>query len=94
MEFQKKRKIEVVAMEKEDSSGRRCEVLDINILVMAFLSFGLFQLIYAIPQVCRAWRLTCCDPHLWKMLDLSVLYVDKHETHVQRTCPGQVEKID
>ena len=81
-------------MENEDSSVRRWEDLDINILVMIFLSFGLFQLIYAIPQVCLAWRLTCCDPHLWKMLDLSVLYVDKHETHVQRTCPGQVEKID
>ena len=54
MEFQKKRKIEVIAMEKEDSSVRRWEDFDINILEMIFLSFGLFQLIYAIPQVCRA----------------------------------------
>ena len=42
MEFQKKRKIEVVAMENEDSSVRRWEDLDIKILVMIFLSFGLF----------------------------------------------------
>ena len=76
MEFQKKRKIEVVAMENEDSSLRRWEDLDINILVMIFLSFGLLQLIYAISQVCHAWRLTYCDPRFRKMLDLSVLYVD------------------
>uniref|UniRef100_A0A3Q7G487 F-box domain-containing protein n=1 Tax=Solanum lycopersicum TaxID=4081 RepID=A0A3Q7G487_SOLLC len=71
MEFQKKRKIEVVAMGNGDSSVRRCENLDINILVMIFLSLGLFQLVYAISQVCRAWPLTCCDPRLWKTLDLS-----------------------
>ena len=75
MEFQKKRKIEVIAMEKEDSSVRRWEDFDINILEMIFLSFGLFQLIYAIPQVCRARRLTCCDPRLWNMPNLSVLCV-------------------
>ena len=37
-----KKKIEVVAMENEDSSVRRWEDLDIKILVMIFLSFGLF----------------------------------------------------
>uniref|UniRef100_A0A3Q7FHU5 Uncharacterized protein n=1 Tax=Solanum lycopersicum TaxID=4081 RepID=A0A3Q7FHU5_SOLLC len=55
-------------MGNEDSFVRRWEDLDINILVMIFLSFGLFQLIYAILQVCRAWSLTCCDPRLWKTL--------------------------
>ncbi|XP_049385861.1 F-box/LRR-repeat protein At3g48880-like [Solanum stenotomum] len=73
MEFQKKREIEAVVMEKGDSPVRRWEDLDINILVTILLSFDLFQLIYAIPQVCRAWRLACCDPLLWKTLDLSVL---------------------
>ena len=76
MEFQKKRKIEVVAMGNEYSSVRIWEDLDINILVMIFLSLGLFQLVYAISQVCHAWRLTYCDPRFRKMLDLSVLYVD------------------
>ena len=42
MEFQKKRKIEVVATGNEYSSVRIWEDLDINILVMIFLSFWPF----------------------------------------------------
>ncbi|XP_049385863.1 F-box/LRR-repeat protein At3g48880-like, partial [Solanum stenotomum] len=60
-------------MDKGDAPVRRWEDLDSNILVKILQSFDLFQLTYAIPQVCRAWQLACSDPLLWKTLDLSVL---------------------
>uniref|UniRef100_A0A3Q7FPP3 F-box domain-containing protein n=1 Tax=Solanum lycopersicum TaxID=4081 RepID=A0A3Q7FPP3_SOLLC len=53
--------------------GRKWEDLDINIWVKILQSFDLFQLIYVIPQVCRAWQSACSDQLLWKTLDLSVL---------------------
>ncbi|XP_015070269.1 F-box/LRR-repeat protein At3g48880-like isoform X2 [Solanum pennellii] len=73
MEFQKNRKTEAADMGKGDSPVRRWEDLDINILVTILLYLDIFQLTSVIPQVCRAWRLACCDPLLWITLDLSVL---------------------
>ncbi|KAH0689399.1 hypothetical protein KY289_016757 [Solanum tuberosum] len=73
MEFQYKKKSEVVVMEKGDSPVRKWEDLDINIWVKILQAFDLFQLISVTPQVCRAWQLACSDQHLWKMLDLSIL---------------------
>ena len=58
MEFQYKKKSEAIVMEKGDSPIRKWEDLDINIWVKILQSFELFQLIYVIPQVCRAWQLT------------------------------------
>ncbi|KAG5616183.1 hypothetical protein H5410_016007 [Solanum commersonii] len=72
LSFQYKKKSEVVVMEKGDSPVRKWEDLDINIWVKILQSFDLFQLIYVIPQVCRAWQLACSDQLLWKMLDLSL----------------------
>ncbi|TMW81678.1 hypothetical protein EJD97_008403 [Solanum chilense] len=73
MEFQRNRKTEAADMGKGDSGVRRWEDLDINILVTILLYLDIFQLTSVIPQVCRAWRLACCDPLLWITLDLSML---------------------
>ncbi|KAJ8554454.1 hypothetical protein K7X08_025132 [Anisodus acutangulus] len=60
-------------MEEGNSSVRRWEDLDIDILVKIFQSFDLFELTSGPAQICTAWQLACSDPLLWKTLDLSVL---------------------
>ncbi|EEF51408.1 conserved hypothetical protein [Ricinus communis] len=60
-------------MEEGDSLVRRWEDLDTDILVKIFQSFDIFQLTSGIAHVCSSWRLACCDPLLWKTLDLSML---------------------
>lgn len=60
-------------MDEGFSVGRRWEDLDTDILVKIFQSFDIFQLTSGIAHVCSAWRLACCDPLLWKTLDLSML---------------------
>ncbi|XP_068315940.1 F-box/LRR-repeat protein At3g48880-like isoform X2 [Pyrus communis] len=52
---------------------RKWEDLNIDILVRIFQSFDIFELTSGIAHVCSAWRLACCDPLLWKKLDLSML---------------------
>ncbi|WCJ36629.1 F-box/LRR-repeat protein At3g48880 [Euphorbia peplus] len=60
-------------MEEEDPSVRRWEDLDTDLLVKIFQSFDIFELTSAIPHVCSSWRMACCDPLLWKTLDLSMV---------------------
>ncbi|CAK9160965.1 unnamed protein product [Ilex paraguariensis] len=60
-------------MEDGDSTGRKWEDLDIDILVKIFQSFDVFELTSGLAQVCSTWRLACCDPLLWKNLDLSMM---------------------
>ncbi|KAF7813274.1 F-box/LRR-repeat protein [Senna tora] len=60
-------------MEDSYSSVRRWEDLDIDILVKIFQLLDIFQLTSGIAHVCSAWRMACCDPLLWKTLDLSML---------------------
>lgn len=60
-------------MEDCDFAVRRWNDLDIDILVKIFQSFSIFELTSGIAHVCSAWRMACCDPLLWKTLDLSIL---------------------
>ncbi|OIW12509.1 hypothetical protein TanjilG_04673 [Lupinus angustifolius] len=60
-------------MENCDSNIRRWEDLDTDILVKIFQLLDIFDLTSGIAHVCSAWRLACCDPLLWKTLDLSML---------------------
>lgn len=56
-------------MEEEYESRRlrKWEELDADILVKIFHKFTVFEL----ARVCSVWRTVCCDPILWKTLDLS-----------------------
>jgi len=60
-------------MEDNDSNIRRWEDLDIDILVKIFQLLDIFELTSGISRVCSAWRMACCDPLLWKTLNLSML---------------------
>ncbi|KAF5732344.1 hypothetical protein HS088_TW18G01038 [Tripterygium wilfordii] len=60
-------------MEEGDIHARRWEDLDNDILVKILQSFDVFELTSGIAHVCSAWRMACCDPLLWKTLDLSML---------------------
>lgn len=60
-------------MEDYVSAVRRWEDLDNDILVKIFQSFDIFELTSGIAHVCSSWRSACCDPLLWKTLDLSML---------------------
>ncbi|XP_062150422.1 F-box/LRR-repeat protein At3g48880 isoform X3 [Alnus glutinosa] len=63
-------------MEDCYSIVRRWEDLHTDILVKIFQSFDIFELTKGIAHVCSAWRMACCDPLLWKTLDLSMLKSD------------------
>lgn len=60
-------------MEETSHVTRRWEDLDADILMKIFQSFDIFQLTSGIAHVCSSWRMACCDPLLWKTLDLSVI---------------------
>lgn len=60
-------------MEDSYYVGRRWEDLDTDILVKIFQSFDILELTSGIAHVCSAWRMACCDPLLWKTLDLSMM---------------------
>ncbi|XP_061369543.1 F-box/LRR-repeat protein At3g48880 [Gastrolobium bilobum] len=60
-------------MEDGNANIRRWEDLDIDILVKIFQLFDIFQLTSGIAHVCSSWRMACCDPLLWRTLDLSML---------------------
>lgn len=60
-------------MEENCNFTKRWEDLDTDILVKIFQSFDIFELISGIAHVCSAWRMACCDPLLWKTLDLSMM---------------------
>lgn len=60
-------------MEDFDFAVRRWKDLDTDILAKIFQSFSIFELTSGIAHVCSAWRMACCDPLLWKTLDLSML---------------------
>lgn len=60
-------------MEDVVSNTRRWEDLDTDILMKIFQLLDIFQLTSGIAHVCSAWRMACCDPLLWKKLDLSML---------------------
>ncbi|GAV72508.1 IPP-2 domain-containing protein/F-box-like domain-containing protein [Cephalotus follicularis] len=64
---------EASGMKEGNSAVRRWEDLDIDVLVKIFQSFDIFQLTSGMAHVCSSWRLACCDPLLWKTLDLSML---------------------
>ncbi|CAH8267931.1 unnamed protein product [Arabidopsis lyrata] len=57
--------------EYESRRVRRWEELDTDILVRIFQKFSVFELTSGLAHVCRGWRAACCDPILWKTLDLS-----------------------
>ncbi|KAJ4825785.1 hypothetical protein Tsubulata_029408, partial [Turnera subulata] len=62
--------------EEEEEGGmgavRRWEDLDNDILVRIFERMDIWELTGGIGLVCSAWRRACCDPLLWKTLDLSM----------------------
>lgn len=60
-------------MEESASAVRRWEDMDNDILVKIFQSFDIFELTSGIAHVCSSWRSACCDPLLWRTLDLSML---------------------
>lgn len=60
-------------MEEGEAAVTRWDDLDIDILVKIFQAFDIFELTSSIAQVCKTWRLACCDPLLWKTLNLSGL---------------------
>lgn len=60
-------------MEESDHVARRWEDLDIDILVKIFQSFDIVELTSGIATVCTSWRMACCDPLLWRTLDLSMM---------------------
>ncbi|KAF3599154.1 hypothetical protein F2Q69_00035867 [Brassica cretica] len=55
----------------ESRRGSRWEELDTDILVRIFQKFSIFELTSGLAHVCSLWRAACCDPILWKTLDLS-----------------------
>lgn len=65
--------LQACEMEGEEYDMRKWEDLDIDILVRIFQSFNIFELTSGIARVCSTWRLACCDPILWKTLDLSMM---------------------
>ncbi|XP_030533024.1 F-box/LRR-repeat protein At3g48880 [Rhodamnia argentea] len=60
-------------MDESGATTRKWEDLDTDILVTIFQMFDIFELTSGIAHVCSAWRMACCDPLLWKTLDLSAL---------------------
>lgn len=52
---------------------RKWEDMDIDVLVKIVQSFDIFELTRGIAHVCSTWRMACCDPLLWKTLDLTML---------------------
>ncbi|KAJ4949959.1 hypothetical protein NE237_026791 [Protea cynaroides] len=62
----------VLKMGEEALLERRWENMDLDILVRIFKTFDIIELTSGISQVCRTWRLACCDAILWKTLDLGL----------------------
>ncbi|XP_010255463.1 PREDICTED: F-box/LRR-repeat protein At3g48880 isoform X2 [Nelumbo nucifera] len=60
-------------MEDGESTERRWEDMEIDIMVKIFKSFNIIELTSGISRVCSSWRLACCDPQLWRTLDLGLL---------------------
>ncbi|XWS61147.1 hypothetical protein CRYUN_Cryun07bG0100400 [Craigia yunnanensis] len=60
-------------MEESAYVARRWEDMDTDILVKIVQSSDISQLTSGIACVCSSWRMACCDPLLWKTLDLSVM---------------------
>lgn len=60
-------------MEEGAASVRRWEDLDTDMLVEIFRLFNIFELTSGLAHVCSSWRLACCDPLLWRTLDLCKL---------------------
>jgi len=50
--------------------------MDYDILVKIFMSLNVMDLISVVSQVCSSWRSACCDPILWKKLDLCIQISD------------------
>ncbi|XP_022738038.1 F-box/LRR-repeat protein At3g48880 [Durio zibethinus] len=74
--------------------ARRWEDLDTDMLVKIFQSFDIFELTSGIAHVCSSWRMACCDPLVWKTLDLSVMKSDFIKTPLEpyvyvRACSDQ-----
>ena len=60
-------------MTNNSSSARGWNNMDYDILVKIFMALNVMDLISGVSQVCSLWRSACCDPALWKKLDLSNL---------------------
>ncbi|KAK7841087.1 f-box/lrr-repeat protein [Quercus suber] len=63
-------------MRNKSSSVYRWNNMDYDILVKIFMSLNVMDLISVVSQVCSSWRSACCDPILWKKLDLCIQISD------------------
>lgn len=59
-------------MRNKNLSVHRWNNMDYDILVKIFMSLNAMDLISVVSQVCSSWRSACCDPILWKKLDLGI----------------------
>ncbi|PIA35771.1 hypothetical protein AQUCO_03500260v1 [Aquilegia coerulea] len=60
-------------MENTFCSGRRWEEMGLDVLVKIFLSLNIIELTSGVSRVCSSWRLACCDPVIWKIIDFGVM---------------------
>ena len=63
-------------MRNKSSSVHRWNNMDYDILDKIFMNLNVMDLISVVSQVCSSWRSACCDPILWKKLDLSIQISD------------------
>ncbi|KAK4557345.1 hypothetical protein RGQ29_007201 [Quercus rubra] len=60
-------------MRNEGSSDHSWNNMGNDILVKIFMTLNVMDLITSVSQVCSSWRSACCEPILWKKLDLRML---------------------
>jgi hypothetical protein len=60
-------------MRNRRSSARSWSNMDYDILVKIFMTVNVMDLISSVSLVCSSWHTACCDPVIWKKLDLSML---------------------
>ena len=71
-------KISFEQMRNQGSSDRSWNNMDYNILVKIFTTLNFMDIISGVSLVWSSWRSACCDPALWKKLDLSTLSADSN----------------
>ncbi|KAK9276286.1 hypothetical protein L1049_005817 [Liquidambar formosana] len=62
--------------ENKHSTVRKWENMPYDILLKIFMTLNIVDMVSGISGVCSSWRSACCDPVLWKTLDLSQLKSD------------------
>ncbi|KAF9602601.1 hypothetical protein IFM89_030207 [Coptis chinensis] len=60
-------------MDNTNSTARRWEDINTDVLVKIFLSFNVIELTSGVSRVCSSWRIASCDPILWKTIDFGVV---------------------